>query len=524
MDEDPPDTVHVMRSTGVLLGLAMVVLASLAVLTGNTVAMTARDGAEPVLFPAAAWGGLALVSAVTLCWLAIRRLRAILAVARRLANGELGVTVARPGDGLLGQLERSINAVSAKLTEAHSASTTDLLTQVSNRGTVLSNLFTEVDRAVRHGRPLSVAFVDLDHFKTINDTHGHQVGDVVLRSVADTFRANLRQTDVVGRYGGEEFMVVLPETPPTEAAEVAEKLRRLVQRLRIEASAEATITVTVSIGIAGGQGDTLRAESLVRDADQAMYAAKSLGRNQTYVFEEPSDESRVPSAPISSAGRARALEVAAIARKAAEAALSGVVEPMPHYRGKPSALIATIAVAIAGQVMLPDQEIERIRVAALLHDIGKVALPEEILEKPSSLSAVEWDFVKQHPRIGQVILNETGGLHEAGKIILHHHERFSGHGYPYGLRGREIPLGSRIVSIADAYDAMVQDRPYKRAIDHDSAIAEVRRHAGTQFDPELVDVFLRLFGGQLPVPDHDLLVVRDPGLRKLLRAPRSRSA
>jgi diguanylate cyclase (GGDEF)-like protein/putative nucleotidyltransferase with HDIG domain len=513
-----------MRSTGVLLGLAFVVLASLAALTGSAVALSIRDGTDPAWLSPAIWGALALGSAIALCWLAIRRLQAVLRVVRRLAAGELDATITHPGDGFLGQLERSVNAVSAKLTEAHSASTTDLLTQVSNRGTVLSNLFTEVDRAVRHGRPLSVAFVDLDHFKAINDTHGHQVGDIVLRTVADVFRANLRQTDVVGRYGGEEFMVVLPETPPAEAADVAEKLRLLVQRLKIQAGPELTVTVTVSVGIAGGQGETLRAESLVRDADQAMYAAKSMGRNQTYVFEEPSDDARVPSAPISPAGRTRALEVAAVARKAAEAALSGAVEPMPHYRGKPSALIATIAVAIAGEVLLPEQEIERIRVAALLHDIGKLAVPGDILEKPTSLSASEWDFVKQHPRIGQVILNETGGLQEAGKIILHHHERFSGHGYPYGLRGREIPLGSRIVSIADAYDAMVQDRPYKRAIDHEAAVAELKRHAGTQFDPELVEVFLRLFAEHSPVPDTNLLVVRDAGMRKLLRERRLRSA
>jgi diguanylate cyclase (GGDEF) domain/uncharacterized domain HDIG len=377
---------------------------------------------------------------------------------------------------------------------------------------------------VRHGRPLSVAFVDLDHFKVINDSHGHQVGDVVLRGVADLFRMNLRQTDVVGRYGGEEFMIVLPETGPEEATEVAEKLRLLVQRRRFQASPELSIAVTVSIGIAGGQGKTLRAESLVRDADQAMYAAKSLGRNQTYVFEEPNDDARVPSAPISSAGRARALEVAALARNAAEAALSDVVAPLPHYRGKPSVLIATIGVAIARNLQLPDQEIERIRVAALLHDIGKIAVPEQILEKPSSLSTTEWDFVKQHPRIGQVILDEAGGMLEAGKIILHHHERFGGHGYPHGLRGRDIPLGSRIVSIADAYDAMIQDRPYKRAINHDDALAELRRHAGTQFDPELVDIFMRLFAEHSPVADRKLLVAWDASTKRLVRAQRKASA
>lgn len=511
-----------MRSTGVLLGLAVVVLVSLGVLTGGAVVMTAENGGS--LAPPAILGGLALGSAVALCWLAIRRLRAILAVARRLANGELGVTIDHPGDGLLGQLARSINAVSATLTETDNAATTDLLTQVSNRGNVLSSLFTEVDRAVRHGRPLSVAFVDLDHFKAINDSHGHQVGDIVLRGVADLFRTNLRQTDVVGRYGGEEFMIVLPETGPEEAIEVAEKLRLLVQRRRFQASQELSIAVTVSVGIAGGQGKTLRAESLVRDADQAMYAAKSLGRNQTYVFEEPDDDARVPSALISSTGRALALEVAAVARKATEAALSEVVAPLPHYRGKPSVLIATIGVAIARDLQLPDQEIERIRVAALLHDIGKIAVPEQILEKPSSLSMVEWDFVKQHPRIGQVILDEAGGLLEAGKIILHHHERFGGHGYPHGLRGRDIPLGSRIISIADAYDAMIQDRPYKRAIDHDDALVELRRHAGTQFDPELVDIFMRLFAERAPVADRKLLVARDASTMRLLRAQRKASA
>jgi two-component system cell cycle response regulator len=493
-----------MRSTGVLLGLGMVVIIALGMVTAGAAMTADRAGAD--LTAPLAWGGVAIAAAVLLMWLAIGRIKSIVAVAERLGGGELGTIIDKPGDGLLGRLERSINDVSAKLTETHNAATTDLLTQVSNRGTILSNLFTEVDRAVRHGRPLSVAFVDLDHFKVINDTHGHQVGDVVLRGVAGLFANSLRHSDVVGRYGGEEFMVVLPETGPEDAAQVAEKLRLLVQKHSFEVSPELTINVTISIGIAGGQGKTLRAESLVRDADNAMYSAKSLGRNQTYVFAEPNDDTRVPSAPISAAGRERAMEVAAVARQATEAALSNIIAPLPHYGGRPSVLIATVGVAIAGDLGLPVKEIERIRVAALLHDIGKIAVPDQILEKPSALSSTEWDYVKQHPRIGQVILDEAGGLAEAGKIILHHHERFGGHGYPHGLRGRDIPLGSRIVSIADAYDAMIQDRPYKRAIGHDEALFELRRHSGTQFDPELVDVFIRLFSARPPVADHSLVV------------------
>ena len=492
-----------MQSTGVLLGLGAVVLIGLGVLTGSAT-LSAIEAGGGLTVPAA-WGLATIAATLALVGLSIRRLRALVRVAERLAQGELGATVPKPGRDFLGKLEHSVNAVSAKLTETHSAATTDLLTQVSNRGTILSLLFTEVDRAVRHGRPLSVAFVDLDHFKAINDTHGHQVGDVVLRGVADLFRASLRHSDVVGRYGGEEFMVVLPETGPEDAAEVAEKLRLLVQRQRFPVAADLSVAVTISIGIAGGQGKTLRAESLVRDADQAMYSAKSLGRNQTYVFAEPNDDARVPSAPISAAGRARAHEVAAVARQAAEAALSELIAPLPHYRGKPSVLIATIGVAIGTDLGLPANEIERIRIASLLHDIGKIAVPPQILEKPTALSTSEWDYVKQHPRIGQVILDEAGGLLEAGKIILHHHERFGGHGYPHGLRGRDIPIGSRIVSIADAYDAMIQDRPYKRAIDHAEAVAELHRNAGTQFDPELVAIFARLFAENPPVADLGLL-------------------
>lgn len=502
-----------MRSTGVLLGVSAVVTIALGVVTTGAVLDAVRTGGD--LAAPLALAALLIGAALALAWTVIRRLQAILHVAQRLSQGEMGATVANPGDGLLGRLERSVNAVSAKLTETHNAATTDLLTQVSNRGTILSHLFTEADRAVRHGRPLSVAFVDLDHFKAINDTHGHQVGDVVLRGVAGLFATSLRQSDVVGRYGGEEFMVVLPETGPEEAAQVAEKLRLLVQRHRFVVGPAQTLNVTISIGIAGGQGRTLRAESLVRDADNAMYSAKSLGRNQTYVFAEPDDDARVPSAPISAAGRARALEVAAVARQAVEVALSDVIAPLPHYRGKPSVLIATIGVALAKDLGLPAKEIERIRVAALLHDIGKIAVPEQILEKPSALSTSEWDFVKQHPRIGQVILDESGGLAEAGKIILHHHERFGGHGYPHGLRGRDIPIGSRIVSIADAYDAMIQDRPYKGAVGHDDALFELRRHAGTQFDPELVSIFIRLFAAKPPVANLGLLKPRS-----IIRTPR----
>ena len=434
------------------------------------------------------------------------RVWVVIAHIDRLAAGEHHV-IDSPGGGLTGRLERAFNDVATHLRETHDAATTDRLTQVANRGSLLSALLHEVERAARHDRPLSVAFLDLDHFKEINDTFGHGVGDDVLRSTAALLREHIRQTDIVGRYGGEEFMLILPESPPEEAAEAAEKLRLLVQRHEFPVDGAAPLRVTVSIGVAGGHGATLRPESLIQAADQAMYAAKSLGRDQTYVFREPDEDARVVGAPISPAGRTRALEVAAIARRAAEVALTEVVDPLPHYRGKPSSLIATVAVALSLDLGLPAPEVERIRIASLLHDIGKIAVPEWILEKPAPLDDAEWTFVRQHPRIGQLILDESGGLRESGKIILHHHERFGGHGYPHGLRGREIPLGSRIVAIADAYDAMVRDRPYKRAMSHERALTELRRCTGTQFDPELVTLFLLRFAEHAPIADEGLLTV-----------------
>jgi len=495
--------------------IVTVVLAAL-VIGGSALALV--PGAVPwlagversfVVAVAAALIG-ATVSALVLFLLVRFRLGRLVSAAERIAAGDF-TTAVRLGGGILeARLARAINRIAEAMADTHDRATVDRLTNVFNRQALLSELFAEVERAARYDRPLCVAFVDIDHFKLVNDNYGHESGDQVLRGVARILAGNLRSSDIIGRYGGEEFMLILTETNVEEGTILCEKLRTLVERETFAVDGNPSLSVTISIGIVGGVGQQLRMETLVRDADAAMYSAKSLGRNQTYIFAEPDDDARVPRAPISSAGRARAVEIGRQAREAAIDFLTAVIAPLPSYRGQPSATIASIVVTMARSLQLPEPEVDRIRVAALLHDVGKVAVPTEILDKPSELTSAEWRSVVQHPRIGQVILEQAAAIKDSAPIILHHHERYAGHGYPFGLRAAEIPLGARIVAIADAYDAMTNDRPYKRAISHVAAIAELRRHAGTQFDPDLVTLFCDLFAATAPVPDPAVLAMTQP--------------
>lgn len=481
-------------------------LAPLAVAASITVALAVAAQAAPeqrgrliLVIVVAGLAGMTTMALLAWSYVGWRLSRIARALERTLEVDE-PIKLRETGIPAERRLARAFNTAAGAFLQTEARATHDRLTGVPNRETLLAILAAEVERAVRHYKPLAVAFIDIDRFKPINDTYGHNSGDAVLRQIAGLISDSVRTNDTFGRYGGEEFMLILPETTPEDAVSLAEELRALVMQESLRIAGGQEIKATISVGVAGGRGSQLQLDMVVDRADAAMYAAKSLGRNRTYLFREVDEEALVRRAPISAERRAQATAIGQWASDTATQALASVLAPQPHHRGRPSDMIAALATGIALEMGLPSEEIERIRIASLLHDLGKIAIPDEILDKPSTLTDPEWQAIGEHPRIGQVILEQATSLREAIPVVLHHHERFNGGGYPHGLMGSEIPLGARIVSVADAYHAMVHERPYSSALTHAEALAELRLNAGTQFDPEVVEMFCTVYGEAVP-PD-----------------------
>jgi diguanylate cyclase (GGDEF)-like protein/putative nucleotidyltransferase with HDIG domain len=346
---------------------------------------------------------------------------------------------------------------------------TDPLTGLGNHRNFHDRLERELRYAHERRLPLSLCLIDVDDFKRINDRFGHPAGDRVLSQLA----TRLRQTGEAFRLGGDEFALLLPGSDENAALAAASSVVDRIAALKLEQLG----AVTVSVGVATSPQHAAERDELIGLADSALYWAKEYGKNRVRGYRpdviELAELKRLASGPDRAA------------RFRAAASLARAVDARDVYTGSHSQRVADLAARTARRLGLADEDVELTRLAASLHDLGKLAIPEEILRKPGPLTEPERMVLERHPQIGFRML-ESLGVDPVADWVLHHHERWDGSGYPDGLPGDRIPLGARIIFVADAYDAMTSERVYRRRVTPEHAIAELERCAGSQFDPAIV--------------------------------------
>jgi diguanylate cyclase (GGDEF)-like protein/putative nucleotidyltransferase with HDIG domain len=375
---------------------------------------------------------------------------------------------------LVAKLEHRIDAMVVGLANA---ARTDALTGLLNRRGFEEAFELELERARRGERSLSVLVGDLDDFKQVNDRFGHHAGDLALARASSILAHRKRRIDTVARLGGEEFALIVPDADDHSCYMLAERLRT---GLREEfASDQAPLTISFGVASYPAHGDSYM--GLLGAADDALYAAKELGRDRTVIY---SREVVGILAPLDHESEPRNEHLATVL------ALAEALDFRDRTTARHSHTVGRYAELIARELGLPRHAVERLRLAGMLHDVGQIAVSNVLLSKPEPLTDEEWVEIRRHAEIGARIL-ANASLADIGEWVLAHHERLDGDGFPFGITSGSIPLEARILAVADAYEAMTSGRPYRVAKTHEDARAELRRHAGTQFDPAVVEAFLQ---------------------------------
>ncbi len=357
------------------------------------------------------------------------------------------------------------------------------LTQRGSRDIVAGSLLTlrafraqldlDVRRAQRYRRPLSIALLDVDGFRAINAESGYAAGDELLGAVGAAIARNMRAHDLACRTGGDEFAILLAETASGEGCVAIERVL-----LELEDVGFGQVRgISASVGIADLSA-AVTPEGLLAAAREGLEVARAAGGG------------RVAECPEAGQG------VAATGETDVVSALVSALQERDRYTGDHSESVVGVAGRVAEALAIAPAEVERIRTAALLHDIGKVGVPDGILHKNGPLDESEWELMREHPAIGERILRAIPGMGQVAKIVRHEHERWDGAGYPDGLAGDQIPIGSRIILACDAYHAMTSDRPYRAAMPHSDAVAELGKHAGSQFDPDVCQALVGYLYGR----------------------------
>ena len=395
----------------------------------------------------------------------------------------------------LNELRESRDELSRRNEELQYLATRDPLTGCVNRRTFFETFENQWNTARRFDHPLSCVMVDIDHFKSINDTHGHSMGDEVLRKVSAALRESVRDADVVCRYGGEEFCILMPHLTVAQATQAAERVRVILEELEFD-----VLSVTASLGVSSIELQPESPQELLDQADKCLYVAKRNGRNQVVRWDEVPDDMEVDESKIARTKEEEGgIEL--------EAGANDIENSIPYpavvsllsalaYRDADTAAhstrVAELCAATArGLMSVKDAYV--LEIAALLHDIGKIGVPDAILLKPGPLTSEEWRVMQHHDQIGVEIVASSFPHPQLVEIVRFHHTTFAGNADAPGMpAGKDIPLGARIVTIVDSYDAMVSDRVYRKGRPQDEAFAELRRCAGSQFDPELVEHFIKV--------------------------------
>ncbi len=356
----------------------------------------------------------------------------------------------------------------------------DELTGLLNRRSLDEMIDSEINRYSRYGGIFSLAILDLDSFKDFNDNYGHLAGDKLLRQVGRTIQGAIRNSDQAFRYGGDEFAILLPQSTIDAASQVAERVRK---KIATEVKA-GKIQITASIGLANWPADGVGKTDIIAAADMTLYRAKRSGGNQSHCASGTLLPLGVIELGTGDSAGSKTLSIIY--------ALAETVDARSKYTRNHSKKVTEYALDLAEALNLKPPEIERMEVCASLHDIGKIGISAEILNKPGELNAEEWEAIKAHPQLGAAIVGSVPQLAHCLAGILYHHEWYDGNGYPKGLKGDDIPLEARILAIADAFAAMTSERPYSATLTYEEALEEIKQGAGKQFDPYLVENFLRV--------------------------------
>lgn len=405
------------------------------------------------------------------------------------------------------QIELAIT-VAGLFEEVKKQAITDPLTGIYNRRYFEENIMKEAERSLRLKQPFSLISMDLDYLKKINDTYGHQYGDLAIKTIANVLKREARSIDIPARIGGEEFNLLLPGVDSRGAVIAAERIRKSIENQVLDTIGG----ITASVGVATFLEHSDRIDELMELADQAMYKAKLNGRNQVQIAQKQNDvnwqqlavetfmdiitKKRIPVDDETARILNQKLKKIKIEDVSTKDVLYSIVDIISQtynqmYKTGTTKSKIILAVMLAKKLDLPKDEIDKLKLAILLYDIGNIMIPEEIFSKKEPLTDEEKNLIKQHPVIAaREILKPISNIQDIIPIIESHHENWNGEGYPGQKSGIEIPVTSQIVLLVDAFYAMTQDRPYRQAYDIDEILKIIRSESGKQWNEKLVEDFI----------------------------------